>query len=155
MTSSHDSRAAKAEKIGQHIARFPRQWRAVLDSKLAPLGLTQTRWVTLYCLAKGGEGAVQRELAAIIGVEAPSLVRTLDQLAEQGLIERRQCGDDRRSKRVYLTANATPLIKKMETIVRTTRMELLQGLDDEDIDTLINLIDKLDQNCAQLLDHKR
>ncbi|MGJ8517372.1 transcriptional regulator SlyA [Carnimonas bestiolae] len=155
MTSSHDSRAAKAEKIGQHIARFPRHWRAVLDDRLAPLGLTQTRWVTLYCLAKGGEGAVQRELASTIGVEAPSLVRTLDQLAEQGLIERRQCGDDRRSKRVYLTANATPLIKKMETIVRKTRMELLQGVDEKDIDILISIIDRLDHNCSLLLDQKR
>ena len=74
-----------ASTIGFRIARLPHLWRSILDRRLAPLGLTQTRWVTLYHLWKLGEGNPQCDLARAIGVEAPSLVRTLGQLEEQGV----------------------------------------------------------------------
>ena len=92
-----------ASTIGFRIARLPHLWRSILDRRLAPLGLTQTRWVTLYHLWRMGEGHPQCDLARAIGVEAPSLVRTLGQLEEQGLVERRACDNDRRSKRIYLS----------------------------------------------------
>ena len=47
------------ENIGFKIARLPRLWRAILDERLAPLELTQTRWVTLYHLWKLGDGQPQ------------------------------------------------------------------------------------------------
>ncbi|NAW35393.1 transcriptional regulator SlyA [Halomonas alimentaria] len=138
------------ENIGFQLSRLPRLWRAVIDERLAPLGLTQTRWVTLYHLWRLGDGQPQCDLARAIGVEAPSLVRTLDQLSEQGLVERRPCDQDRRTKRVYLTAAATPLLERIDDVVREARNEMLAGLDEAEVTTLADLLSRIENNGLAL-----
>tara|TARA_R110002020_G_scaffold341123_1_gene555783 strand:+ start:185 stop:637 length:453 start_codon:yes stop_codon:yes gene_type:complete len=125
-----------AATIGFRIARLPHLWRSILDRRLAPLGLTQTRWVTLYHLWRLGEGHPQCDLARAIGVEAPSLVRTLGQLEEQGLVERRACDNDRRSKRIYLTPAAMPLLEKIDSVAQQARKEMFAGLSEENLEQL-------------------
>ncbi|MGM0537186.1 MAG: transcriptional regulator SlyA [Pseudomonadota bacterium] len=134
------------QNIGFQLSRVPRLWRAVIDRRLSPLGLTQTRWITLYHLWRLGDGQPQCDLARAIGVEAPSLVRTLDQLAEQGLVERRGCEQDRRTKRIYLTPEATPLLEKIDTVVSQARSEMLAGLDDTEVAQLASLLSRIEEN---------
>lgn len=138
------------QNIGFQLSRVPRLWRAVIDRRLSPLGLTQTRWITLYHLWRLGDGQPQCDLARAIGVEAPSLVRTLDQLAEQGLVERRGCEQDRRTKRIYLTPDAMPLLEQIDAVVSQARGEMLAGLDDADINQLSNLLSRIEENGLAL-----
>ncbi|GHE22999.1 transcriptional regulator SlyA [Halomonas urumqiensis] len=138
------------QNIGLQLTRVPRLWRAVIDERLAPLGLTQTRWITLYTLWRLGDGQPQCELARAIGVEAPSLVRTLDQLASQGLIERQPCDQDRRTKRVFLTHKAAPLLEKIDAVVTVARAEMLDGLSDADVDQLAELLTRIENNGLAL-----
>ena len=135
-----------ASTIGFRIARLPHLWRSILDRRLAPLGLTQTRWVTLYQLWKLGEGNPQCDLARAIGVEAPSLVRTLGQWEAQGLVERRACDDDRRSKRLYLTPAAIPLLEQIDSVVLAARQEMLAGLSEQDLDQLDKWLALIESN---------
>jgi len=135
-----------ASTIGFRIARLPHLWRSILDRRLAPLGLTQTRWVTLYHLWKLGEGNPQCDLARAIGVEAPSLVRTLGQLEAQGLVECRACDDDRRSKRLYLTPAAIPLLEQIDSVVLAARQEMLAGLSEQDLDQLDKWLALIESN---------
>lgn len=138
------------KNIGFKLARLPRLWRAILDQRLAPLGLTQTRWVTLYHLWRLGDGQPQCDLARAIGVEAPSLVRTLDQLAQQGLIERCPCDHDRRAKRIFLTKDAAPLLEKIDSVVEKARVEMLDGLSHEDIEQFDALLSRIEDNGLRI-----
>nr|WP_298415833.1 transcriptional regulator SlyA [uncultured Halomonas sp.] len=138
------------ESIGFKLSRVPRLWRAVLDERLAPLGLTQTRWVTLYHLWHMGGGQAQCDLARAIGVEAPSLVRTLDQLTEQGLIERRPCNDDRRTKRIFLTSKADPLLERIDAIVMEARGEMLSGITEEEVALFEDLLARIEKNGLRI-----
>jgi MarR family transcriptional regulator for hemolysin len=135
-----------ASTIGFRIARLPHLWRSILDRRLAPLGLTQTRWVTLYHLWRLGEGNPQCDLARAIGVEAPSLVRTLGQLEEQGLVERRACDNDRRSKRIYLTPAAMPLLEQIDNVAQQARKEMFAGLTDENLEQLNDWLAVIESN---------
>lgn len=139
-----------SDNIGFKLSRLPRLWRAILDERLAPLGLTQTRWVTLYHLWHMGDGQAQCDLARAIGVEAPSLVRTLDQLTDQGLIERQPCQDDRRTKRIFLTAAATPLLERIDAITAEARQEMLSGLSDTELELLDDLLTRIERNGQRL-----
>lgn len=142
------------QNIGFKLSRLPRLWRAILDRRLAPLELTQTRWITLYHLWRLGDGQAQCDLARAIGVEAPSLVRTLDQLAEQGLIERCPCDQDRRSKRIYLTAQATPLLQRIDAVVNEARAEMLAGLSEEELGKLDELLTRIEENGLAIQAHE-
>ncbi|MFC7692871.1 MarR family transcriptional regulator [Paeniroseomonas aquatica] len=71
-------------------------------------GLTEARWLALLALARGGDGMTQKDLAQRLLIEGPTLVRTLDWLERQGLVERRESTQDRRAKTLHLTVQATP-----------------------------------------------
>ena len=58
---------------------------SLLDERLKDLGVTQARWFTMVCLQRGGGGLTQRELAHLMTIENPTLVRLLDSLEEQGM----------------------------------------------------------------------
>lgn len=135
-----------ASSIGFRLARLPHLWRSILDRRLAPLGLTQTRWVTLYHIWRLGEGHPQCDLARAIGVEAPSLVRTLGQLEEQGLVERRACDSDRRSKRIYLTPAAMPLLEKIDAVATQVREEFFVGLGERELEQLNEWLSIIESN---------
>lgn len=136
--------------LGSDLARLVRVWRALIDHRLKPLELTQTHWVTLHNIHQLPPEQSQIQLAKAIGIEQPSLVRTLDQLEEKGLISRQTCSSDRRAKRIKLTEKAEPLINEMEEVIGKTRDEILSGVSKQEVETLLHLIRKLEQNILNL-----
>jgi MarR family transcriptional regulator for hemolysin len=121
------------------VAIISRRWRARLDERLRHTGMTQARWHSLIELSKAREGLTQRELAERVGVEGPTLVRQLDDLERQGLVERCPVEGDRRVKNVRLTAKAEPLIGEMMGVADALREELLQDVSDEEVALVVDV----------------
>ncbi|MBU2146996.1 MAG: MarR family transcriptional regulator [Alphaproteobacteria bacterium] len=115
------------------LGRVSRRWRTRLDERLKHMGLNQARWTVLLQLSSSGP-ASQRELAERVGVEGPSLVRVLDRLEDQGLIARHSCDEDRRIKRIHLTAEAEPVLDEITRISTALRLELLADIPMKNID---------------------
>lgn len=138
--------------LGADLARLVRLWRALIDHRLKPLKLTQTHWVTLYNISKLPPEQSQIQLAKAIGIEQPSLVRTLDQLEEKKLICRHTCANDRRAKRIKLTKESEPFINEVYTVIEKTRREILGGIQLEEIERLIRTIQKIEKNINRLND---
>ncbi|CCG87208.1 Transcriptional regulator slyA [Erwinia piriflorinigrans CFBP 5888] len=132
------------------MARLVRIWRALIDQRLKPLELTQTHWVTLHNIHQLPPEQSQIQLAKAIGIEQPSLVRTLDQLEEKGLISRSTCANDRRAKRISLTCQAEPIITQVEQVISGTRDDILIGISPTEIDKMVTLIAKLERNILDL-----
>ncbi|MEI9599867.1 transcriptional regulator SlyA [Moellerella wisconsensis] len=136
--------------MGTDLARLVRVWRALIDYRLKPLKLTQTHWVTLHNISQLPPDQSQIQLAKAIGIEQPSLVRTLDQLEEKKLITRHTCANDRRAKRIKLTDESIPFIKQVDDVISSTRDEILGGITEAELFTLSSLILKLEKNILHL-----
>lgn len=121
--------------------------RFLLDDHFRPMGLTDATWRTLFYLDQTGNGVLQKELATIMGIEGPTLVRLLDNLEARNLIERRPSPDDRRAKSVHLTEEAMPLIDALRQSAVVIREELLQDATDEEIRSCLNVFDKILARC--------
>ncbi|ART80410.1 transcriptional regulator SlyA [Oceanisphaera avium] len=139
--------------LGMILASLVRQWRTVNDERLKPLGLTQSRWITLSHL-KYEDGMQQHQLARLVGVESPSLVRTLDGLESLKLIERRHCEKDRRGKTVHLASAATELVMEMDSVLDETRAQVLAGLSEQEIAEFTRIAEQIQHNLQQLTKHK-
>ena len=139
-------------EFAMELGKVARRWRTRLDSRLRAMGLTQARWLALLELSRA-DGLTQRDLAATLGVEGPTLVRLLDGLEAQGLIERQSCPDDRRAKRVRLTEAAAPVLREIRKIADATRRELLEGVATEDLSVarrvLAMIAGRLEQTSEQ------
>ena len=59
------------------------------------------------------EGVSQAEVAAWLGIEPIALVRMLDKLHEEGLVERRSHPTDRRVRTLWLTPAAGPVVERI------------------------------------------
>jgi len=120
-------------RFGMQLAQLSRGWRAELDRRLVGMGLSQARWLVLLHLARFTEAPTQRELAQSVGVEGPTLARLLDSLEGQGLVSRQAVLEDRRAKKIALSPPALPIIEQIEAIANDLRIELFQGVDEEDL----------------------
>ncbi len=131
------------------VARVTRRWRKLLDERLKDLGVTQARWTTMVYLQKGGEGLTQRELARLMAIENPTLVRLLDSLEQQGLIERRPCPNDRRARRLHLTPDGSEFMNVLTERAAKLREEMLEGISDEDIEGAVEVFHKIMENAER------
>ena len=136
--------------LGSDLARLVRIWRSLIDHRLKPLKLTQTHWITLYNISLLPPDQSQIQLAKAIGIEQPSLVRTLDQLEEKRLITRHICINDRRAKRIKLTEESEPFIREVDAVIEKTRREILGAITQDELYTLAEIVRKLDNNIVQL-----
>ena len=131
------------------VARVTRRWRKLLDERLKDLGVTQARWTTMVYLEQGGEGLTQRELAGLMAIENPTLVRLLDSLEEQNLIERRLCPRDRRARRLHLTENGRSFMNELTARADRLREEMLEGISDKDIEMALGVFHRILENAQK------
>ena len=102
------SRANATFTFGTNLNRAGRLWRTVLLDP-SPGSRPTPNTAVLSYLITGAEGATQKELATLMGADAPTVVRVLDVLEQQGYVERRIREADRRSKTVHFTETGRPL----------------------------------------------
>lgn len=110
-----------------------------MDDKFRPLGVTDATWRTLFYLEQAGDGVQQKELARVMGIEGPSLVRLLDNLQAKNLILRKPSREDRRSKTIHLTAAAMSQLNSLKKIAATVRQTLLKDISNEELKICIKV----------------
>lgn len=138
------------EQLGMAIGEVSRNWRAKLDERLRPLGLSQSRWMVLLHLSRRGDGVMQKDLAAWLGIEGPTLVRILDRMNADGWIERRESPTDRRAKTVHLTQQARAVIEQINKVAAQLRSELLANIPTADLDICMRVLQQIKHTAEHI-----
>lgn len=130
------------ETFARALATVSRQWRRRLDMQFRDLGLSQARWGVILELSRHEE-VTQIELARALGIEGATLVRLLDGLERAGLVERQPSAEDRRAKKLRLTAAALPLLEQMKAIAAASRQDLLSEISPDDLRTATRVLGQI------------
>jgi DNA-binding MarR family transcriptional regulator len=115
--------------------------RAFHDA-LAPLGL-DPRDFGLLNLVAGSEGVSQRALTDRLGIPASRLVAIVDDLEDQGLVERRRNPDDRRAHALYLTVAGRKTLDRARRAARDNEERFTASLKPAERERLLTLLRKL------------
>ncbi len=126
-----------------------RQIRKHFDRRATRLELTRAQWRALKVTSRH-EGLSQSELAEHLDMEAIPVGRVIDRLEKTGFIERRADPADRRRWRLYLTAKAHAVVGEMEVIAGELRDDALRGIERDDLDTLMSVLNSIKENLAAL-----
>lgn len=137
-------------RFGVRFSLLARRWRRVLDVRLAEVGLTGTSWVPLVHLEETGGGLTQKELALLVGVDGSSLVRVLDILERDGLIERRRDEHDGRARRLYLTVEGTRRVAEIRQSLTASEEAMLVDMSDSDIAQMLEFCARIDARLNAL-----
>jgi len=119
------------------------------DRKARQIGLPITRRqaaVVLY-IARN-EGVSQTEVATWLDLEPIALVRMLDKLNDEGLVERRAHPTDRRVRTLWLTPAARPMVTQILAINKAIREEAFVGMPAHARETVIDILDGIKGNLV-------
>lgn len=142
-------------RFGIRFSLLARRWRRALDARLAAAGLSDATWVPLIHLQESGGGLTQKDLAARVGIEGSSLVRLLDILSRNGLIERRVDASDGRARLVHLTALGHHRISEIRQELARGEEEMLIDLSDDEISAMLCQLEKIDRRLTLLQDRSQ
>lgn len=101
--------------------------RRAFDRRAGSHGITRAQWRVLARLSRN-PGLRQVELADQLDMEAITLCRIVDRLAEAGLVERQADPEDRRAWKLVLTDAAAPLVKTLSALADELADEALAGM---------------------------
>ena len=130
------------------VVRLSRIYRREVNRVLGGYGISDAQAVPVLHIARFGGGMRQSVLAEEIGIEGPSLVRLLDQLCGNGLVERRDDEGDRRAKTLHLTPAGESLAARVEEATGQLRAELLGPVAEADLAAALRVLDVLETGLA-------
>lgn len=132
-----------------------RKLRTLFDARVRAKGLTLARARTLIHLGRK-DGMTQTELAELLDVEGPTMVRLIDGLEGQELIERRAVRGDRRAKQIALTVKGRKVSGDVTRLAISLREEVLDEIPEADLvtatATMRNVIQKISDLAASQVD---
>ena len=112
-----------------------------------PLNLAQAK--ALVRLEKN-EGVSQARLAELAEVDPMTMVRSLDRMEAEGLLERRPDPADRRARCLFLTAKAKPILNEIWRLSDEIRAEIFAGVSKEERERFMGVLERLYANISQL-----
>ena len=130
-----------------------RMLRTYADYRGAQFGVTRAQWAVLVRLDRF-EGLKQSELAEMLDLQPITLTRLLDRLCDSGLIERRSDPNDRRAKRLFLTAAARPMLEQLGALGEDMMTTALAGVSRETVEQIVAQLAVVKENLRQAIQQR-
>jgi MarR family transcriptional regulator for hemolysin len=123
------------EPIGLQLVRTAKVVSRAFDEALGEVAGTLPVWLILVSL-KSQQSGTQRDIAAAVGVEGPTLTHHLNRLERDGLVRRSRDPDNRRVHRVALTEAGEAAFGSMLGTVRAFDHRLRSALTERQLTEL-------------------
>lgn len=133
------------ESVGWWVIDTANAFEREMAAALRPHGITFRQCQVLASLAMLG-AASQAELAAQVGIEAPTLTGVLNRMERDGWIARRASETDRRKKLVEPLAKAQPAWERLVETAHSIRARALHGVSEEERAVLHRVLARIRDN---------
>jgi MarR family transcriptional regulator for hemolysin len=130
------------------LSDVARALRTYVDQRAREHGMTRAQWGVLARLERD-EGMMQTEMAEALEIQPISLVRLVDRLCEQGLVERRPHPTDRRANCLYLSDKGRARLAQMVPLAREISGNVLAAFSESDVAELLSKLLALKRNIRR------
>jgi MarR family transcriptional regulator, transcriptional regulator for hemolysin len=132
------------------LVKVAKLYRSAQADVLAGLALHPGQDVLLWIIGQEPDGLTVSEVAARLGVEQPTVTRSLSRLEPGGWFVRQSVPGDRRLTRIVLTDKGRTGIAQIEAAWRTLAETATAGMANDQRTTLVELLDKVRGNLLTL-----
>ena len=133
------SGAPRHAKAAYLLARVGRTQSVRFAERVQSIGLRPKHFAVLNAISLA-DGASQQEIGSRMGLDPSGLVGAIDELEQMGLVGRRRDPADRRRYVLGLSDEGTATLRRGRRVVAESARELLASLDDDEVDTLVDLL---------------
>ncbi|HTX60473.1 MAG TPA: MarR family transcriptional regulator [Verrucomicrobiae bacterium] len=121
--------------------------RARMDAALRERGLRLGQYQLLRVLWER-DALTPRELAEQVGVEMPTVTRTVQRMVRDGLVHREANADDARSVRIVLTSKGRAMESVALDVLAQTTRAALAGIPSQESDRVAQTLERILANLA-------
>jgi len=139
----------RLRNFGFLLKDLSRRYVLRFEQRARVIALTLPQCKVLVKL-ENNEGVSQARLAELADVEPMTMVRILDRMESDGMLERRADPEDRRARRLYLTGKAKLLLDEVWRVAESTRTELFAGLSAKECDAFMDVLERVHRNACAL-----
>lgn len=136
------------QSIGYLIRDCYRIFSRALEKRIGRHGVRMGQWFFLRELWEE-DGLTQRELSNRVGMMEPTTVVAIRGMVESGLVRRVMDKDDRRKRRIHLTAKGRRLKERLLPFAVEVNAIATQGLTTSEIRAFRRLIRRMEQNLIE------
>jgi MarR family transcriptional regulator for hemolysin len=124
-----------------------RDFERALNEELAPHGITLRQSQVLGWLALRRE-LTQAQLAELMSLEPPTLVRILDRMERDGWIRRHADAGDRRKKLIRPTPQVKPVWERVRQRIMRVRTRAAQGISPKKLELAREVLTAVHENLV-------
>lgn len=132
------------------LVKVAKLYRSAQADVLAGLALHPGQDVLLWMLGQEPDGMTVSEVAARLGVEQPTVTRSLSRLEHGGWFVRQPVPGDRRATRIVLTDKGRASVSEIEAAWRALAETATAGMADDQRAALVELLGKVRANLLTL-----
>ena len=150
MISQHLDRAALLRQLDELHASFDRRAVSTWAEPLLSTPLTMQQLKVLTLIAAERDRATGHDLAEVLNVSVATMSGLVDRLVEHGMVARRDDPEDRRVRRLSVTAEGSATIRSLISRDHTMPPRVLERLTDAELLSLVQGLAALDRVMEEL-----
>jgi MarR family transcriptional regulator, transcriptional regulator for hemolysin len=135
--------------IGRRMAMIVKLYQQAVKQRIACSAVGRNYAVLVY-LSRKAEALSQQELVENLGIDKASMVRVLDELFAEGLIERQAHPNDRRSHQIVLTENGKAQLPAICEAVEAVNLSMMEGLSEDEQIQFSQSLERIQMNLQQM-----
>lgn len=133
-------------RAGFLLAALGRRAERSWSGQLTDMHMTTAQFTAMSVIVD--EEITQRDLALQAGVDARNMSATVKSLIDSGLVESRVSDSDGRARLLSATESGQMRWSSIQAELATKRAEFFTGLNDEEVEALESLLNKLNDHHA-------
>jgi MarR family transcriptional regulator for hemolysin len=123
-----------------------------IDVQMRKVGINQTNYTLLNHLIVLGGRATPTELSKRVFRSKHAITRAVDTLEKEGLVKREGIGEDRRNRKVVVTAKGLNLVRKMVPFREQIGSMITEPLNDEEARGFSTMLKRLRRHMVDLME---
>ena len=144
---------SKLSKAIEMMIKTDKMHRCMIDSRAKEIGIHRTQHRILMHLARDGMLPSQKELADRLDITPAAVTVALKKIEQDGYVER-TLGQDNRYNELRITEKGRELVKSTRQIFCKIDSSMFEGFSDEELDTYISCLEKLQANIRKQYERK-
>ena len=133
-------------KVGLLQTKAYRNLKSKTSEALKPYKVSSVEWAFLGILHEYKDGIRPKNLADVLGVEAPFITSLAIKFEKQKILEYKKDDLDGRAKKLLLTDKGHNLAIEIEALLRKESKKWLEGISIREIITFIKVLKKLSED---------
>lgn len=146
------NKSCKNKHFGKELRQVVNLFSRFVETKASEEGVTFVQGRFLHYISTKHEGGIcQKDVEKEFNIRRSSATEMLQKLEKNGLIERIEDEEDKRSKRIHITEKGEKIENKIFGSICEFEKEIKKGISPEEIEVFFGVISKLKVNLQEFL----